>query len=372
MSRDNLYIIRINFNNKGDKELLQQKVGYIGTKKYKDNIQITEKSIEITANRSLKINIKDIFYKNNNSLFNQVLKSLSYYYCTVGIFYEIERIKVVRILNSKTLEEQVISKSDFKQIVKNDFKIKQKLKPSSLKLIFSNSEKGTKLFSSITYLIKSIDSEDEFTKFEKLWKSFNPLYRMIGKKFLTGGEVRFSETNFIKSIKKFIGENSKSFNNSIQMVGDITSEELYNSLQWRNYINNNFLSRHLENDLKEKVFEFTDHRVMNIFKKGIEIEKTHFKNIRYRDDIKKHIDSSINSNIIKNDEVLSIIILNYLSFMRNKYFHGEKIDSSFRLIDNKNIDEFKWLNQIFESFIYELINSISSLRLIPKVKRGRI
>lgn len=369
MARDNIYIITIDFNNKGDKVLFKRKVGYKGSNNHKDEILITENLIEITANRSLKIDINDIFYKNNNSLYNQVLKTFSYYYCSVGSFYEIEKIKVERKLNTKKLDEQSLLKNEFKQIVSNDFKLKQKLKSRSLDLLFSKSVKGTQFFSSITYLIKSINSKDEFTKFEKLWKSFNPLYRMVGKKFLIWEKERPSERNFLTATKRFIGKNSKNFNNSIEMVSNKTSEELYSLLQWGNYINDTFTRKHKEDEYKKKVFEFTDHRVMHIFKKELKKVKKPSKNIGFYDEIDNHFDN--HSKTIKDDEVLSIIVFNYLNFLRNKYFHGEKIDSSFRLIDNENIKEFKWLNQIFESFIYELINSIGTLNIIPKVKRVR-
>lgn len=36
--------------------------------------------------------------------------------------------------------------------------------------------------------------------------------------------------------------------------------------------------------------------------------------------------------------------------------HGEKLDSTFRLLPNKEIKELNWLNEILESLIIDLIN----------------
>lgn len=343
MARENLYEITIDFNNKGNKELFNDEVEYVGSKGHRDKILITEKLIKIFAYRSTKIELNDVFYNYNNSLYIQILKTLSYYYCTTRKYFEIKEIKVSRKLNSREFEPITLSEGKFNQIVTKDFKLKYQIKYNNLCLLFSGTIKGKKFFSSITYLIKSNDSVDEGEKFERLWKSFNQIYSEIGKST--------NSQNNLKSVKTFVVDNSHSFSYSKSMVQGITSNKLENLTRWRAWTKEKNVKTY-----HHIVLSYTDYRIMEVFKKIIDIMEQPLRKDKKLRDIIIHLNNHIDSKLEVDHEILTIIILNYLYYVRNKFFHGEKIDSTFRLLDNKHINELKWLNQVLEPFIIDLMN----------------
>ena len=57
------------------------------------------------------------------------------------------------------------------------------------------------------------------------------------------------------------------------------------------------------------------------------------------------------------NEVVSLLTGKYMYFVRNKTFHGEKVDSSFRLTVNKEDKELKFLNSVLEPYLIDLINA---------------
>ncbi len=68
--------------------------------------------------------------------------------------------------------------------------------------------------------------------------------------------------------------------------------------------------------------------------------------------------SHINQDPIINDvELVTLLSIKYAYFVRNKMFHGEIPDSTFKIY-NDNIDnEIDKLNEILSTLIYEILNS---------------
>lgn len=365
MARKNIYRILIEFDYPSNKKLYSGETGYVGGgKKYKDEILINENFIEIIGKRSLKIDLNIIFYNHNNSLYVQILKTLSYYYCEVRQYSEIQKIIVSRKSNSKLLETKILDKNDINQIVTKNFNLNYKLDSKSLQLLFSQSLNGKLFFNSITHLIKSNDSNDEFIKFEKLWKSFDPLYTMIGKKYIDYKDKPSGKECLVEMIK-FITNNSSSFYNSLPKVRNITTEKLSKLSRWRSFIQDEFLNSNIYNYMKT-IKGYEDHRVLNIFFENLDIMEQKLINDGSYKGIENYIDT--NSETKRDSDILSVLNINYLYFVRNKFFHAEKIDSSFRLTDNKNLEEIKWLNTIFEPFIIDLINLNKKYKR-PSIKR---
>lgn len=354
MGRKNIYRILVQFDYPGNKKLYRGEIDYLGTKNYKDEILINENFIEIIGKRSLKIDLNNIFYNHNNSLYVQILKTLSYYYCEIRRYSEIQKIVVRRESKSKLLETKSLNKNDIIQIVTKNFNLNYKLDSKSLQLLFSQSLNGKSFFNSITHLIKSNDSNDEFIRFEKLWKSFEPLYTLIGKKYIHHKDDPSGKECLVKTMI-FVTKNSSSFYNSLPKVHNITLKELSNLSRWRSFIQDEFQNSNIYN-YKETIKGYKDYRVLNIFFENLDIMENKLTNDESYNGMEKSLSKSVNSEEEMDSDILSVLNINYLYYVRNKFFHGEKIDSSFRLIDNKNLDEIKWLNRILEPFIIDLIN----------------
>lgn len=73
-------------------------------------------------------------------------------------------------------------------------------------------------------------------------------------------------------------------------------------------------------------------------------------------EVKKKLGQDIRNNIKSDIEIVTFICVKYAYFLRNKIFHAEKHDLSFRFIKNNLLYEIDWINCILESVIIELIN----------------
>jgi hypothetical protein len=348
MERMNKYEIIIEFKNSDKTKVFEGNIDYLGSKSYQDNLLIFKNKISITCFRSSKINLSNIFYNHNSSLYNQIIKSLAYYYCENQKYVQITKISISRTRNSKQLDNKILDTEEINQIINSKFQFKYKVHPEKLEIIFSESEKGKNILNSITYLIKANSSVDEYEKFERLWKSFNPLYRLIGKER--------TEFNCLVKTKNFITNNSECFIYSLPTVNKLNSEEFRNPLRWRAMILNNHPTESDTNSYKDSIIRYSDYRIMNAYLETIGNRDQFLKNKGFYAEVVNHIKQNIEAKTKIDIELISILTLRYMYFVRNKSFHGEKMDSTFRLTINKELKEFEWLNNKLEPFIFDLIN----------------
>lgn len=349
MDRKNKYEILIELNKKSNSKIFEGQIDYLGSRSYQDYLLITQNLITIVAERSSKVNLSNIFYNHNSSLYNQIIKALAYYYCINKNFTEIQKISITRTRSLKKLDSKTLKKYDINQIIDSRFKLNSNFDPIKLEEIFSESEKGKMLLNSITYLLKANSAKDDYEKFERLWKSFNPLYRLVGK--------HPKEFDCLVATRTFISNNPNCFQYSLPRVRNIDSSELRLSLRWRAMIINNYPRESDTNNYRNSIIRCTDSRIMSVYLATIGNREQFLKNQGFYNQVKTHLDNHIQANTKVDTEVLAVLILRYMYFVRNKSFHGEKIDSTFRLTINKEIKEFKWLNKRLEPFIIDLINS---------------
>lgn len=348
MEKKNIYEITIGFNRDTKKLLFKDSVDYMGSKSYKDDIEIYTNEINISATRSSNINLSNIFYNHNSSLYNQIIKCLAFYYSSTKKFTEIQSLVITRKRSSKILDKKKLNKAEINQIIANTFSLSFNIKKDKLSVLFSETEKGKTTLNALTYLLKANSCANEDEKFEKLWKSFNQLYRLIGQKN--------TEFDCLVEIKKFINTNYNRLNYSTKSVTKLDSKGLRLPLRWRAMIINNYDTEKQTKNYRDSILRYSDHRVMNVYKETLGNREQFLKNKGYYNQVVTHIDKHISAKTTIDNELISVLILRYMYFVRNKTFHGEKIDSTFRLAINKEIKEFKWLNEKLEPFIVDLIN----------------
>jgi len=348
MDKKNIYAITVSFNIDTRKLLFKDSVAYLGSKSYQDEIEIYSNEINISASRSSNVKLSNIFYNHNSSLYNQIIKTLAFYYSSTKKFVEIQSLFITRKRSSKILDKKKLKKAEINQIIANNFSLSYSLKKDNLSVLFSETEKGKTTLNALTYLLKANSCENEDEKFEKLWKSFNQLYRLIGQKN--------TEFDCLVEIKKFINKNYARLNYSTKSVTKLDARELRLPLRWRAMIINNYDTEKQTKNYRDSILRYSDHRVMNVYKETLGNREQFLKNKGYYKEVVAHLDNHINAKTIIDNELISVLILRYMYFVRNKTFHGEKIDSTFRLAINKEIKEFKWLNEKLEPFIIDLIN----------------
>lgn len=351
----------------------------------KDIIIIQRNQIVISCDRKAKINLNNIIHNEANSINKLITKSLVYYYIKANRFNAIKTISFHRI---KTGGEEIMlsipnASTSLEQVLTTQYRGITIDSNSILEIFKDNDKKDVVLQLTLTYLLKSQISIEPSVKFEKLWQSFNSIYKYLGN--------GLNENDSQIYIRQFIIDNNSLFPKSIDIAKHITSEELKENVRFSDLLQNDY-------DTKEKIVAF----IAFIYRyKNDKISKNILDNIGYFENNLKtilsinQIESKFNKNthiahiyhsnksstdndvifrtvrdyLIYNTktttpdteiEVIVFLCIKYCYYLRNKIFHAEKEDLTFRFAKNNIISEINWINNILETLIIELISANSS------------
>ena len=382
----NLYRVQILFKTDDDIEnIYSENIGYKGSIGNTDSIIISNREINISAERSSIINPKSILDNDTNTIHTQIIKSLLFYYLYYKKFVEIESISIKRE-KSTVLQEFKLPNTDIKlnQVLDSTFKISNEFnfEIQHLSSIFENNEKSYALFNAISYLLKANIINESSGKFEKLWKAFNSIYRYFGN-----GK---NENECHRIIRKFLIDNNAVFNLSIDKVKHFDKNLLRQKLRLRDLILNDYETKNLTVTFLSFIFRYSDQRICELLKETLVFREEYLKDILSINNVEskfnqltnitplynscknnpstdciynkvtEYLDNNINNNTSSDIELVVFICIKYAYYVRNKIFHAEKHDLSFRFIDNKLTDELEWINDILETLILELIKSNDS------------
>ncbi|NFE73023.1 hypothetical protein FDC27_01985 [Clostridium botulinum] len=374
------YVIQIHFENPSDQIVNEVfDLDYENTKELKDKLIIDKQKIRINCVRDSKINLNNIIFFEDNSIHSQIIKSLIYFYISANQFNRIINIEIIR---KNTSDDEVklelpSRKIELQQIL-NDNYVGFNIKSDFIKHIFKNDEKSLALKYALTYLLKSSIIIDPSSRFEKLWKSFNSIYRYIGKSS--------NENECHRILRKYILDNSIRFEETINLVKDISIEEIRGKIRMDELIQNDYDSQKKVVSFIAFVYRYSDSTISQLLLENIGYQKKYLESINNIDKIEssfnkfdniKHIyktnknsnDKKIyykivegylknnikNLNIASKIEIIIFICIKYSYFLRNQLFHAEKHDLTFRFAKNNLVDELSWINQILESLIIDLI-----------------
>ncbi len=351
MSRENKYTIKISFSRETrNTNLFKGEVPYVGSRAYFDNFSISNNFILIEAYRNTTISLESIFYNHTSSLYNQIIKSLLFYYSVRKKFVPIDNIEITRSRNDVNVDNKIIIGVDVNQVLNSEFSLSYKIDKPKILSIFEESPKGKSILIAISYFLIANNNLTEGEKFEKLWKSFNKLYKYIGDDT--------KEFECLRKLKVFIDNNNDIPIYSSKVVSKITAKNLRNSLRWRAMFLDIFEKESKTTSLKEFILRYSDKRIMEIvFETKYCYRKQFLKNKGYFDEVQAHVLNHISKKTKNDVELVTLLTGKYMYFVRNKTFHGEKVDIAFRLAANKEEDELGFLNNVLESYIADLINS---------------
>ncbi|MDI9311963.1 MAG: hypothetical protein QM535_17250 [Limnohabitans sp.] len=232
----------------------------------------------------------------------------------------------------------------------SSFKLNYQIDQTRLQELFNETPKGQTTLIAVSYLLIANTSLNESDKFEKLWKSFNKLYTHIA-----GYNKDF---DCLRYLRQFIIDNPNVPILSANKVNTLTTNKLRNAIRWRGMLLDNYDTEAMTKSFKDFVIRYSDKRIMEILletKYGY--RETFLKNKGFFALVDTHIQNAITTGTNNDNEVVSLLTGKYMYFVRNKTFHGEKVDSSFRLSVNKEDNELKFLNSILEPYLIDLINA---------------
>jgi hypothetical protein len=349
MTRENKYTIEITFEEEESKSLFAGEVPYYGSASFRDNFTILSDKIIIKADRSAVIPLDTIFHNHFSSLYNQIIKSLIFYYATNRKFTAITSIKITRVRNNKILDSKILNVGDFNQVLDSSFTLSYEIKQERLSELFQETPKGISTLISLSYILKANLNISESDKFEKLWKAFNKLFTLIGNDK--------KDFNCLRTLRQLIVDNPTILPQSNLKVNGLSTNKL-REIRWRAMIIDIYDNEKKTEAFKEFVLRYSDKRIMEIIlETNYGYRRDYLQNKGWLVEVDTHVNDSINANTKNDNEIITFLTGKYMYFVRNKTFHGEKVDSSFRLSVNKEDIELKFLNGILEPYLIDLINS---------------
>jgi len=349
MTRANEYVIEISFKSDIKDVIYRDSVPYYGSSSYTDNFMIAVDKIWIEANRSDIIPLDSIFHNHFSSLYNQIIKVLIFYYCSTRIYTEITSIKLTRSRNGKIIESKILQHGEFNQVIDSAFSLTNGITHDRLTSLFLETPKGRSILIALSYLIRANTSLQESDKFEKLWKAFNKLFKVIT------GEVK--DSTCLRKLREFVINNPAILNYSSAKSSRLSTNDL-RQIRWRSMILDFYDTEAKTEAFKDFVLRYNDIRMMEIIRDtNFGYRQDFLQNKGFLVQVQSHVQNAIVANTLYNNEVVVFLAGKYMYFVRNKTFHGEKIDSSFRLLANKEDIELKFLNGILEPYVIDLINA---------------
>lgn len=337
------------------KTILDKNVEYPFSQSYKDHFLITDQLIKITAQRSQKIDINSIFFNYNSALNKQVTKALTYYYCSISSPVKISSIKIsqkkLRGTNKTNIKPKIIDHQTINQIIENSSNLidLDKIKKNQLDSILNEDQVGHAILIATTHLIKACCLSNPFDKFERLWKSFNALYKCLTK--------QNRDADCLINLRKHMDSNNKLYPLSQTLASTFKANEIRHHIRWVAMIHNDFPTESKAEAFKFFVLKITDSRFISIVNESISVRKQHLISKGFWNEVESHLKTNITTQKQYDIDVVAILCLRYMYFVRNKSFHAEKLDSAFNIVANsKEENELKWLCNLLKLLIVDMIN----------------
>lgn len=349
--RYNHYHVKIDF----DKSRIECAVGnkyakYISGQEYLDSFHFLPDSFTLIASRGKSFEDGSILSNSVNSLNSQLLKGLLFYCSLANDYPKITNVSIVRKRAKGKDFEYTESKSNIVQpLIGSGNKI-YSLNKEKLEVIFEETEKGNAIRIALSYWLKGMASQDRYYKFDHFWRAFNRLFMYQGN--------QSKEFDCMVKMREFIISNEDLFPNTISITNSYNRDVL-RSFRWRNFILNDFDTVNKTKSFYSFIKRYHDIRIMSLLNEILPYREKYLTQENYIVDVRKHIASNVDTC---DPELITLLAIKYAYYIRNKMFHGEIPDSTFKVHDN-NVDiEIDRLNNVLSSLINELINSNDIMR----------
>ncbi|MDA8334718.1 MAG: hypothetical protein M0Z41_06975 [Peptococcaceae bacterium] len=199
----------------------------------------------------------------------------------------------------------------------------------------------------LSFWLKGATTELPDDGFDKLWRAFNALYSHIGRS-------EDNELNRHIYMRKFILQNIPLFTDSASLFSQFNADKI-RKLRWRDMILNDYATQAKTRAFSDFILRYTDYRINQVFNEILPFRQNNLQVAGLLNNILLHISNRI-ANGEKNDcELLCLYGIKYSYFIRNKFFHGEKLHHSFYILQNDEIAEISLLSNIFTVFLRDLI-----------------
>ncbi|MEJ8673440.1 hypothetical protein [Chromobacterium amazonense] len=245
----------------------------------------------------------------------------------------------------------MIAKPDLRQVVKKTANLSTlaNIDTSKAPIILLETVTGRAVLNAATHLIKSLDSLSAFDRFEKLWRAFNALYKIFAK--------LNSDHACLRALRTHITANPILFPLSIAKVANLTADDIRSKIRLNAMILNNHPTQATTQGFADSITRNTDPRVLEMYKNSLSIREDFLNNVGRLASVNAYIQAGINANAVHDADVVSLLCIKYMYFVRNKIAHAEKVDHGFTFLRGSAEEaEMSWLAPFLEALVIDLIN----------------
>ena len=355
MSIRNYYHIKITFDKK--RTHCRTKLSYYQySSQYpllKDTFVFLSGEINIVAGRSKIYTQNQILNNNNSSIYQQLFKGLLYYYALSFDKPVVTKIEIIR--KAKRIQETVtsITTTDILQPINDIINSSMKFDPTALEAIFEETDKGETVRKALSYWLKGMSSQEKFYRFERLWRAFNCIYR-----YNSGHSTDHCQQ---RDIRTLILANQIFLKETCREIQTFDILKL-RGLRWRALILNDYPTLNQTTKFRDFVRRYSDSRIKQLLKDTLLYREKYLRTRGLLSEVTAHLNASGSNN---DGELISLVAIKYAYFVRNKMFHGQIPESSFKLQLNNEDKEIDILNSVLEKLVVELINNHNILKSIP-------
>ena len=353
MNRIYHYHVNIRFRGKGHALRIGRRYSeYIGSHGFRDTFVFFPKSCSMVLSRTRSYVDGEILSKANNSINTQIIKALLCYYAVSDDFPIVESISIVRKKSGQP-DYTYTECDNILQPIGNCTNRMLVCSENVLDILLEETQKGQTLRIAMSYWLKGISSDDVYYKFDHLWRAFNRLFMYHGN--------HSKEFECMRAIRSLIINNAANFPRSISITNNYSTSELH-SFRWSRMILNDYETRAKNQALVDFVFRYHDGRIMELFREKLACRRAFLHNDPRN--LETLIDNYLNQNsgVRIDAELVTILTIKYAYFVRNKVFHGEVTDGTFKVMPNNIDNEMTKLNQLLEVIVLELMENYHLLR----------
>ncbi|WP_460057136.1 hypothetical protein [Pseudomonas sp. S2_D06] len=308
-----------------------------------NKVVIIESSRTTTQQQPLK--------QHNSTFYKQIIKAICLYYVLERNPRPIREIAITQYVGSAREKRHSLGQKDLKQIVSKgtDLAALQAIVHAKAALLLEETLRGRAVLYAITHLIRSLDSNSPFDRFERLWRAFNALYRAFAKKS--------SDHECHVALRDHIQQFPQLFPLSLKQVSPLTTVNIRLHLRWVQMIQNNHGTIKKAAMLRDSILRVEDHRILEIYRDSLTVRAAHLNSIGAMPAIQSHIATHTHLRTIRDSDVLSTLCVKYMYFVRNKIAHAERPDHSFSFLSGSDEEvEIQWLIPTLEALVIDLVN----------------
>lgn len=315
-----------------------------------DKYILYDKKISLISIRSKTHKLDNILKNKNNSIHKSIVNVLFLYVLLIGCPVTIKRMKIESKYNNK---EKKFEKGSFNKFLNNyndNYKLLSYLDKDVLKNIFSGNAKNYKeKIISLTFLLKSIDSDNNTYIFEKAWKAYNSLYKLASGKN--------KDFDCLKFISDDMSNNPSSYPLSISYFDKQSKDDIRNNIKYNKFIQDFSLSKNMDG-FRTFALSRKDFRILEIISDSITVVKKYTSNVVEFNDLKDKI-ARIKETKYKDNSCAAKTICNkYGYFVRNKIFHGEIKDNDLEIIKTEDEYTNPFLNSALIRLCIDIVNNL--------------